>query len=91
MKEKEFEEILFDNKVLYEDVLIQVKLKENFEEAINILAKKTLQNNPMVGMELRKIYNEYQTNQENVKVNVSDTFNSKDFSKSINKINRKKL
>lgn len=91
LKEKEFEEILFDNKILYEDVLIQVKLKENFEETISILTKKTLQNNPMIGMDLRKIYNEYQTNQENVKVNISDTFNSKDFSKSINKINRKKL
>lgn len=91
LKEKEFEEILFDNKILYEDVLIQVKLKENFEETISILDQKTLQNNPMIGMELRKTYTEYQKNQDNLKVNISDTFNSKDFSKSINKINRKKL
>lgn len=88
MKEKEFLDTLINNKILYEDVLIQVKLKENFEENINVLYQKSLQKNPMIGIELRNIYTEYQTNQDKIKVNISDTFNSKEFSKSINKIKK---
>lgn len=87
--EEIFLENVQNNKSIYEDILIQTKLSENFDENINVFYKKYSDLNPNVGNTVKDIYKDYEDKQKSDVVKISNGFDSNKFIKSINKISKK--
>lgn len=89
--EEIFIENVKDNRTVYEDILIQTKLNENFDKNLDFFYKRYSDVNPNIGNKIRTLFKEYEAKQEKDVVKISNGFDSKEFIKSINKINRNNI